>query len=318
MDADRLALAVDLGGTNLRGALVDRDGVILHEERTPTHAHEGPDAVIARVADSIAQVVAATGAPAQVGVGVAAPGPLNPRTGVVYFCPNLPGWQDTPLRAQLETLTSRPVQIGNDANAAALGEYYFGSRKGVANLIYVGLGTGVGGGVVSEGTLIDGALGMGGELGHTTVNVDGPRCHCGGAGCVEAYCSAWALTAEAELLIGSRRGHGIRAAAGDEPIGPRAIGLAARNGDADAVRLLQRAGTALGAGLANFVNIFNPEVIVIGGGLAELDELLLEPTRAALRVYGLPVMVEHVEVVRSTLDAKSGIYGAAALVFHAR
>jgi glucokinase len=318
MDANLLALAVDLGGTNLRAALVDRDGVILHEERTATRADAGPDAVIARVADTVARVVAATGAPEEVGIGVAAPGPLNPRTGVVYFCPNLPGWRDTPLRAQLAQLTSRDVQIGNDANAAALGEYYFGSRKSVANLIYVGLGTGVGGGVISDGALIDGALGMGGELGHTTVSIDGPRCHCGGAGCIEAYCSAWALTAEAELLIGSRRGHGILAAAGDQPVGPRVIGQAARSGDADALRLLQRAGTALGAGLANFVNIFNPEAIVIGGGLAELDELLLEPTRAALRIYGLPVMAEHVEVTRSTLDAKSGIYGAAALVFHGR
>ena len=318
MDASRLALAVDLGGTNLRGALVDVDGAILHEQRSATHAEQGPDAVIARIADTLAQVVSATGAPRDVAVGVAAPGPLNPRTGVVYFCPNLPGWKDTPLRAQLESLTGRRVLIGNDANAAALGEYYFGTRKGVPNLVFVGLGTGVGGGVVSEGRLIDGALGMGGELGHTTVNIDGPRCHCGGVGCVEAYCSAWALTAEAELLVGSRRGDAILAAAGGEPLGPRAVGLAARNGDINSIRLLERAGTALGAGLANFVNIFNPDVIVIGGGLAELGEPLFEPTRRALRAFALPVMAEHVEVTGSALDAKSGIYGAAALVFHAR
>jgi glucokinase len=317
MDAASVALAVDLGGTNLRGALVSADGVIQHEEQVPTQAADGPDAVIQRIADTIGKVVAATGAPDDVAIGVAAPGPLNPRTGIVYFCPNLPGWHDTPLRERLEALTQRKVLIGNDANAAALGEHYFGSRKGVRNLIYVGLGTGVGGGVVSEGELIDGAQGMGAELGHTTVNFEGPRCHCGGVGCIEAYCSAWALTYEAERLVNARRGEGLLAAAAGQPVGPRAIGDAARAGDVYALRLLERAGTALGAGLANFVNIFNPEVIVIGGGVAELGEPLFAPVRRALRAYGLPGMTETVEVTGSALSVKSGIYGAAALVFHA-
>ena len=311
------ALAIDLGGTNLRGALIDAGGRILHETHTPTHAGEGPDAVIARMASMIREVAAVTGAPDDVAVGVAAPGPLNPRQGLVYFCPNLPGWEDVPLRDRLAERTGRTVLIGNDANAATLGELYFGARKNVRNLIFVGLGTGVGGGVVSEGMLIDGVAGMGGELGHTTVSIDGPRCHCGSLGCLEAYCSAWSIAEEAQRLVDARRGAAILAAAAGGPIGPRAVGVAARAGDAAALQLLERAGTALGAALGNFVNIFNPELIAVGGGVAGIGEPLLAPARRALHTYGMPVMVQAVELTPSALGVKTGIYGAAALVFHA-
>jgi glucokinase len=164
--------------------------------------------------------------------------------------------------------------------------------------------------------LIDGLHGMGGELGHVTVSLDGPRCTCGSLGCIEAYCSAWSITRDAQHLVDSGRGAAIHAAAQGGDIGPRAVGSAAAAGDASALRLLERAGTALGAGIANFINIFNPEIIVLGGGVAEIGEPLLDPVRRAIDIFAMPVMRRDVRLLASSLGLKTGTYGSAALVFH--
>lgn len=311
-----VAIGVDLGGTNLRAAVVNDAGVILSEVRTETRADEGVDAVIERIAKSIDEAARDSEASPEVAVGVAAPGPLDPRAGVVLFAPNLPGWRDVALRSRLQEMTGRRIALGNDANAAALGEYYFGAGRAVRNMIYVGLGTGIGGGVISEGRLIDGARGMGGELGHVTVSLSGPRCTCGSTGCVESYCSAWAITRDAQLLVASGTGEAICAAANGGEVGPREVGEAAAAGDAAALSLLERAGTALGAGLASFINVFNPEMIVLGGGVAEIGEPLLEPMQRAVSAYAMPVMRRDVEIVSSSLGLTTGIIGSAALIFH--
>jgi glucokinase len=311
-----IALGIDLGGTNLRSAAVSASGEIVYETSRPTFATEGVDSVIDRVALAIREAAERAGVASDVPVGVAAPGPLDPRAGIVHFAPNLPGWREVQLRDRLQALTNRPVLLGNDANAAALGEYIFGAGKGSQNMIYVGLGTGVGGGVISEGRLIDGARGMGGELGHVSVDLDGPRCTCGSSGCIEAFCSSWSITHEATLLVSSGRGAAILAAAVEGKIGPRAVGAAAAVGDPSALALLERAGTALGAGLASFINIFNPEIIVLGGGVSEIGEPLLNPVRRAIDAFAMPVMRKDVRLTSSSLGLKTGIYGAAALVFH--
>ncbi len=312
----QVALGVDLGGTNLRSAAVNANGTIVYETRRPTGASEGVDAVINRIADAVLEAADEANVGPDVPVGVAAPGPLDPRAGVVHFAPNLPGWRNIQLRDRLQELTGRRVLLGNDANAAALGEFIFGVGRGIQNMIFVGIGTGVGGGVISEGRLIDGARGMGGELGHVSVDLSGPRCTCGSSGCIEAFCSSWSLTYEATLLVASGRGAAIQAAAKNGKIGPRAIGSAAANGDPAALALLERAGTALGAGLANFINIFNPEIIVLGGGVSEIGENLLNPVRRAIDAFAMPVIRERVQLVGSSLGLKTGIYGSAALVFH--
>lgn len=313
----RLALAVDLGGTNLRAAVVNRDGDIQAETQQRTQSSDGPDAVIERIAAAVNDIAESNQVPNDVPVGLASPGPLDPRTGVVYFSPNLPGWTNIPLAAKLRERTKREVVLSNDANAAALGEVFFGAGKGTRNLLYLGLGTGVGGGIYSEGLLIDGVRGMGGELGHVTVDLNGPRCTCGSVGCIEAYTSAWALTRDALALVDSGRGDAILRAAGDRNnVGPRALGQAASDGDAATLALLERAGHALGAGMASFVNIFNPEVIAIGGGVSLIGDPLLDPARRALAAFAMPIMLENVKVVPSQLGVKTGIYGAAALVFY--
>lgn len=312
-----VALGIDLGGTNLRAAVIDREGAILFQSTRKTLADEGPDAVIGRIAEAIIEAAEKCQVPANVAVGVAAPGPLNPRTGIIHAAPNLPGFRDLPLAERLQALTGRTIYLGNDANAAALGELYFGAGKGHRNIVYVGLGTGVGGGVISEGRLIDGWQGMGAELGHTTVDFNGPRCTCGSAGCVEAFCSAWALRRDAQMIVAAGRGEAIRQAAQNDEPGPLALAIAAEQGDAEALAVLDRAGEALGAGLANFVNIFNPEVLVIGGGVAEIGEPLLGPARRMLDAFAFPAMRAGVQLVHSSLGLNTGIYGAAALVFHA-
>lgn len=316
LPTQQIALGIDLGGTNLRSAAVTAGGEIVYETHRPTFAIEGVDSVIDRIALAIREAADKSGVATDVPVGVAAPGPLDPRTGIVHFAPNLPGWRDVQLRDRLQELTGRPVLLGNDANAAALGEFIFGAGKGSQNMIYVGLGTGVGGGVISEGRLIDGARGMGGELGHVSVDLDGPRCTCGSSGCIEAFSSSWSITHEATLLVSSGRGAAILAAAADGKVGPRAVGAAAASGDPAARALLERAGTALGAGLANFINIFNTEIIVLGGGVSEIGEPLLDPVRRAINAFAMPVMRQDVQLIPSSLGLKTGIYGSAALVFY--
>jgi glucokinase len=310
-------LAFDLGGTNLRCAIVTGDGEVQAEERALTEGERGVDVVIDHMADLIELVASQGDLPGDVPVGVAAPGPLDPNTGIVRFSPNLSGWTNVPLRSRLEELTGRTVHLGNDANSAALGEFYFGSARDAQNLVYIALGTGVGGGVISSGRLIDGINGLGGELGHTCVNLDGPRCSCGASGCIEAYCSGWAIARDGMALVRSGRGNAIRdaAARGDE-IDARAVSDAADLGDQGALLILERAGHALGAGLANFANIFNPEMIVIGGGLARIGDPLLGPAERAFHAFALPAIAEATTITASSLGTRTGIFGAAAIVFH--
>jgi glucokinase len=311
-----VALAIDLGGTNLRCGVVSAQGELLAESSQSSGSDEGPRAVVRRIARLVELVADDQGLEDDVPIGVVAPGPLDPQAGIVRYAPNLKGWNEVPLRALLEESTGRAVLLGNDANAQALGEYYFGAASGVENLVYVALGTGLGGGVIAEGKLIDGVAGLGGELGHTTVNLNGPRCTCGSQGCVEAYCSGWAIARDGQALVDSNRSAGIAEIAAGRPVEAPAVSQAAARGDEPAGAVLRQAGWALGAALGNFVNIFNPEMIVIGGGLADIGALLIDPARAALRHFALPDMLDGLELRDSALGSKTGIYGAAALVFH--
>ncbi len=313
---DELAIAIDLGGTNLRCSVIDGDGNIRFDSRQSSGGAEGVDAVIARIARMIDLAAEDQHLGADVAVGVVAPGPLDPVRGIVRYAPNLPGWDEVPLRDRLRELTGRPVLIGNDANAQALGEFYFGAAKNVENLVYVALGTGLGGGVIAEGKLIDGVDGMGGELGHTTVNFMGPRCSCGSLGCVEAYCSGWAIARDGQALAESSRSSHLAKIAESRSITSQDVSDAATAGDERAAEVIRDAGFALGAALGTFVNIFNPEVIVIGGGLAQIGSELIEPAKQSLYRFALPDLVETLDIRRSALGAHTGLFGAAALVFH--
>lgn len=310
-------LAFDLGGTRMRCALVARDGTIVADLNAPTRSERGVDPIIDDIAAMITQVALEANASDDLPVGIGAPGPLNPRAGIVHFAPNLPRWIDVPLRDRLMQRTGRPVTLGNDANAATLGERYFGVARDANHLVYIALGTGFGGGVISNGQLIDGINGLGGELGHTCVGMDGPRCHCGSIGCVEAWCSGWAIARDGQHLVNAGRGDAIAAVASNpDAIDARAVSAAAAGGDPGATRILEMAGRAFGVALANFAAIFNPETIVIGGGLAAIGEQLLLPARNTFQMYAQPAIARQVRFAETGLGTRTGIYGAAALVFH--
>ena len=314
----RPAIAVDLGGTNIRAALVDADGTIRHLVSRPTLGNEGPAAVLDRVAALVGEVVAHENPGPDVAVGVIAPGTVDPETGIVYYGPNIRDWHDVHLRDILAATLNRTVEIGNDANAAALGEARFGSATQLRHLIYIGLGTGVGGGVISHGQLISGKRGFGGELGHVTIDPNGPRCSCGGIGCVESYVGGWAIARDGQLLVQSLRSETLRRLAERGPITPEMVSQAASAGDYGARAIFDRAGRALAIALGGLINIFNPEVIVIGGGLSKAGDLILGPLRDALPSYTLPSIFHEVTIRPSSLDLNTGIYGAAALVFYAQ
>lgn len=308
-------IAVDLGGTNIRVAVISATGEMAHRLRTPTRAEDGPKAVIARIGDAIKKVVAEAQLDADVPVGVASPGPLNPRKGIVHYTPNLPGWRDVPVVEWLTEQVNRRVTLANDGNCAALGEARFGSAVGVQNLVYLALGTGIGGGIISEGVLIDGKNGLGAEVGHVTVSLDGPRCSCGSVGCLESFAAGWAIQREAEAVATTADGDRMRELAGDGAIHAGIVAEAAQQGDPAARLILDRAGRALGGAMGAFINIFDPEMIVIGGGVAALGELLLGPAKQQMPQHCFVDMRKDVRITYSSLGGDTGLFGAAALAF---
>lgn len=304
-------IAVDLGGTNIRAALVARDGAVIRRASMPTEAAAGPPAVISRIVRVIQTV--SEGADPDTPVGIASPGPLDPRQGVILFTPNLPGWRDVRLVEQVQSHIDRPVALQNDGNCGALGEAYFGSARGVDDLVYLALGTGIGGGVLSNGMLVDGVRGLGAEVGHVVVALDGPRCTCGSVGCVEAFASGWAIRREAELIATTADGDRMRELARGGDIHAGIVAQAAKDGDPAAARIMDRAGRALGAAIGAFVNIFNPAMVVIGGGVAGVGETLIGPTRAAIPQHSFVDMRNDLTVDYSSLGKDTGLLGAAAL-----
>ena len=311
--AERKVIAVDLGGTHIRVGVVSESGDLDHHERVATRAELGPHAVIGRMAEQIMATVEKAGLSPDVPVGVASPGPLNPKTGTVLYTPNLPGWRSVPFVHLLEAQIGRKVYLANDGNCGALGEIRFGSARGVEDLIYFALGTGVGGGVVSGGRLIDGVRGLGAEVGHLGIAMDGPRCTCGSIGCLEAFVSGWAIKREAEAVATTADGDLIREMAGDGEIHAGIVARAADAGDPAARQILNRAGRALGAAMGALTNVFNPAMIVVGGGVATIGEHLLTPARETMLSYSFVDMRNDVSIAYSALGNDTGIYGAAAL-----
>lgn len=310
---ERRVIAVDLGGTHIRVGVVGESGHLDHHARVATRSELGPESVIERMARQIVETTERAGLDDAIPVGVASPGPLNPRTGTVLYTPNLPGWRDVSFVHLLEGQIGGKVYLANDGNCGALGEIRFGSARGVRDLIYFALGTGVGGGIVSGGKLIDGVRGLGAEVGHMNVALDGPRCSCGSIGCLESFVAGWAIQREAEAVATTADGDRIRDLAGDGEIHAGIVAKAADEGDLAARLILDRAGRALGAAMGALVNIFNPGMIVIGGGVAAIGEHLLAPARETMLAHSFVDMRADVSIAYSSLGNDTGIYGAAAL-----
>ena len=306
---------VDLGGTKIYTALARSDGEIIAEIKTPTPVADGVGAVIGRIAATISDVCRQGGITTRdlAGIGVGAPGPLNPHTGLVYQAPNLK-WQNVPLQEELQKIIACPCRVENDANLAALGEYTFGAGQGADPLIYVTVSTGIGGGIILGGRIFQGATGQAGEIGHLTVEPEGPLCGCGARGCLEALASGTAIAREARILAEKGGARQIVALAGQPAdITARHVGQAAATGDAEAVGLITRAGYYLGIGLAGLINLIDPQLVVIGGGAAQIGPALLDAARSEMNRRILAGEAKQVHIVPAALGERVGVYGAIAL-----
>jgi glucokinase len=302
-------VGVDLGGTRIRAALLDTDLNILARDETLTLADEGPDQVIGRMA-AVAQAVM-PGQGRVIGVGVSSPGPLNPHTGVVLAPPNLPGWHNVPLAQRLRDALGYPVFIGNDANVAVLAEAARGAARGCQHAIYLTLSTGIGGGVLVDGRLLLGQEGFAAEVGHILMVVNDR------VSSLEKEAAGPALARQARALIEQGRDSLLsELVQGDlSHIDSALIGQAAQQGDALAREIVERAGRIIGIGIVSLLHLFNPQVIVIGGGVSNLGDLLFVPMRAAVEAHVIDKgYLEGLRIERSALGDNVSLIGAAALV----
>ena len=307
----RHIVAVDVGGTRFRVALATLAGELSRRESYATRAAEGRDAVISRIIKATEKAISSVPKETVLAVGFAAPGPLNPRTGVVFTPPNLPGWKDVPLKAILEEALGLPVYLGNDANLAALGEHRFGAGRGLDHLVYLTVSTGIGSGIIAGGSLLLGQDGLAGEAGHMTIAA-GPPCQCGNAGCLEVLASGLAIARQAEERIASGEATSIPRFSQGE-ITAEAVTAAAEAGDRLAREVLHRAATYLGIGVLNLVHIFNPQAVIIGGGVSRAGDLLFEPVRRIVAERAMPNF-RKVQILPASLGDDVGLYGAVALV----
>ena len=306
-------IAVDIGGTHIRVAAYNSESTspIAHH-RTRSYANEPG------VYDRLVQAIDKICSPEVTAIGIASPGPLDPYTGTILATPNIPEWQNFPLAPNLSKHFGVPVHLDNDANMAGLAEWKFGAGKGHHDLVYLTISTGIGGGVIAGGRLLLGARGLAAEVGHILVVPDGPLCGCGQRGHLEAVASGTAIgrTARARLKAGDGADSKIWELAGGEieAVTAAMVGQAAQAGDDFALQLMTEAGTFIGRTLASLLHLFNPSVVILGGGVSLEGDVLLEPVRAAVRRYSMGEMYwQKCQIVAAALGDDAGLVGAGAL-----
>jgi glucokinase len=317
-DQGGVILAVDVGGTGLAGGLVEPTGTILSSRAVATERRGRGEGVLKNLLEFVADLAndARASRRSVQGLGVGVPGAVEESTGRIGpDIQNIPELANVPIRSVLQECTGLPVVVDNDVNALCLAEWRFGQAKGLHHVAMIAVGTGVGGGLILNGSLVRGVSGYAGEIGHITVEMDGRPCFCGSRGCVKAYASGPDLVAQVrELLDQTPSPIWSELTAGDPGrVDPPLIFRAADRGDAVAEAVVAKAAQALGAGVAALVNLFNPEMIILGGGVVEAGEILMEPVRRWARFYAFERAVARTRIVRSGLSKQSGILGAAAL-----
>lgn len=313
-------IGCDLGGTNLRAAVVDVENAsVLHQMSIPTLAREGHDAVMRRMGELFLQVIEKAGLKKEDigGIGIGVPGVLDLEKGETLFLPNLPGtWPHVPLRDTITKLSGLPTSILNDVRSITFGEWSFGAGRGADTVAVFAIGTGVGGGLVINGQLHLGIGGTGGEIGHTTIDFNGPRCGCGNYGCLEAYASAPAIAAMGMKAVSQ----GLTTRISElceydlNRITPKLIAQAALEGDEIAKDIYERAGLYIGIAAANMCVAIGPRRIIIAGGVSRAGDLLLNPIRRTVRERVTVMPVDQVEVVQSQLGDNAGVIGVACWV----
>ncbi len=314
MNTGDLAISIDLGGTQIRAALVDRTSAILQRTSELTRATAGPEIVIGQIASLAAQVSDGVDQQHIVGAGVSSPGPIDTKSGMALNIPTLAGFADYPLLTKLIERLAMPVHLENDAIAAAIGEWRFGAGKGCASIVYVTVSTGLGGGVIVDNQVLRGKRGLAGHVGHMTFVMDGELCGCGNAGCFEAYASGTAFTnraiaaaADAQTSLG-KDGKAIDAAA---------VFAAAREGDSLARSLVALESDYLGRGFASLMHLYSPDVLIMGGGLSNCFDDMRDGIMRAVETHTIPAF-KGTPIICADLGDNSGLIGAASLVFEAK
>jgi glucokinase len=299
----RFIIGIDLGGTNLKVALIDFKYRIKNKETLDTKRFVKKESLILAIIDSINKVIRGNNLKRTdiLGVGLGLPGPIDSERGIVHFFPNIPGWKEVNLKYILERKLGLPVFLDNDANLMALAEYRLGAARGSKNAVCLTLGTGVGGGIIIGGELFRGSTFSAGEIGHIPINEEGPRCNCAGIACLEAYIGNKRILKEAQKIF--RRN-----------ISLEELSRLAKSQDKRAIGIWLRVGRHLGAALAGVINFINPDVIVIGGGVAGAGRALFNKVREVIKKRAMSVQARHVKVLKAGLGNDAGVIGAAILV----
>ena len=313
--AGQPVIAIDFGGTQIRAAVVDPGGAVRGLRFAETGAGDDPAAVLARIGDTAQQALDAAGDTASdcAAIGVAAPGPLDYETGSILRAPNIPGFDNIGVAAPLRARFKLPTFLGNDANLAVLAEHEYGAGRGVNDMVYVTVSTGVGAGILVDGELLLGSTGNAGEVGHMTVDFHAPVHTSGNIGCVEQFSAGLGIARYAEELLDRHPQSPLNTIFAEKgELSARDVATAARDGDALANIAWDRAIRALGAGFVSFIHVLNPSLIVVGGGVANAGDFLLDPLREYVQKYAMPGFKEELRIVPWTLGEKIGILGAAA------
>jgi glucokinase len=314
-----LAVGIDIGGTKIAAGVIDESANIISRYVSKTHAGRPPVEVIAASVEAFKAVMAQAGlqSGAVSGLGVGFGGHVYGAAGLILTSSNMPAWDNHPLRDHLQARLGVPVVLENDSNCAAWGEYRYGAGQGSRNMCYVTFSTGYGLGIVIDGKLYRGATGTAGELAHTVVQLDGPPCTCGKRGCLMSYASGLGISRMVCERLEAGEETLLRQLCGPQPerVSGEVVAEAAQQGDRVAQEVLALAGRYFGVGLSSVVQMFNPDRIVIGGGLAHIEEWLMKPCFAALNENIHPVLVNSAELVYSKLWEDAGMIGAASLVW---
>ena len=311
-------IGIDVGGTNVKIALVDGEGKIIYSNSVPTYAQMGYEYTVNNIKQASRDLLKETNTDAKEieGIGFDFPGQVDYKTGVVKLAPNIPGWVNVPIAQMIEAEFNIPTRIDNDVRCAALGELKFGAGKGCENFVCITVGTGIGSGLVINGQLVRGAANAAGEIGHIKLQMNGgPICGCGDTGCLEAFASGPSIVAMAQEYLKGGKSTKFREMAGaDGEITPYIVAKAAEAGDPVAKRIFEIVGTYIGMGLVSVINLLNPEKVIIGGGVAAAGDLLLDPIRKTIKERAMVVAGNSVEIVPAELGNSAGVIGASMLV----
>lgn len=349
-----LVAGIDLGGTQIRAAVL-RGAHIYARAATLTGEDPTPERVFPRIYATLQQALDEANVELDeiAGIGVALPGPLNNRTGVIYSPPNLPAWRAVPLLDILRAQYEKPIFVENDANAAALGEHLFGAGRNCKDMVYLTVSTGIGGGIIANGQILEGVNGTAGELGHMTIDWQGERCSCGNIGCLEALASGTAIARQANAAIAAGQGAELLAfvrtmlehpaeipdkralprqdmstqpldeeialepeRGSDLTVTAHTVARAAEAGLPVARAIITRAAEALGVGLVNILHIFSPEVIILGGGVMQMGSMLMEPALRVVQERTMSANREQARIIPAQFGKNAGLVGAGALFYH--